>query len=84
MYRDRLATPVEEAVFWMEYILKYHGAPHLNYSGRTLNFFQAYSLDVVAFIAVVLYVFYRVLKTLLKLVVRKVFRRSKINEKKLN
>lgn len=29
VYRDRLYRPLEEATYWIRYVLKYSGAPHL-------------------------------------------------------
>lgn len=70
-YRDREVTALKTAVFWVEYILKFHGAPHLNYSGKNLSFIQAYSLDVITFILFMLYVLFKVMKVLLKFTWRK-------------
>lgn len=79
MYRGRLNGPLESAVFWVEYVIKYHGAPHLSYSGKNLNFFQTYSLDVIAVIVAILYVLYRVVKASIKFVWRKIFARRSNN-----
>uniref|UniRef100_A0A336LSP1 CSON003227 protein n=1 Tax=Culicoides sonorensis TaxID=179676 RepID=A0A336LSP1_CULSO len=52
-YRDRIASALDTAVFWVEYVLKHHGAPHLQYPGKELNFLQRNSLDVIGLFAVI-------------------------------
>lgn len=56
LVRDEPETPLERAVFWVEYVLRYNGAKQLKSSARNLNFFQYYSLDVVAFLGICVYV----------------------------
>ena len=60
---------IEEAVYWIEYVLKYDGAPHLRPASLDLSWYQVYLLDVIGFVtAVVLSVFasvYCLIKTIL-------------------
>lgn len=58
-YRDRIASALDTAVFWVEYVLKHHGAPHLQYPGKQLNFFQRHSLDVLGLFFVIFFVIYK-------------------------
>ena len=52
--RDQKETPLERAVYWTEYVIRHKGAPHLRTAGRHLNFFQYHSIDVLAFLLLVL------------------------------
>lgn len=64
IFRDLPHTPLENAVFWAEYVLRHKGAPHLKSYASQLNFFQYYILDVVAFLLVVLVSVLLLLRTL--------------------
>lgn len=77
MYRDRLATPLDAAVYWTEYVIRHHGAPHLSYSGKHLNFFQTYCLDIIAAIIAVLYILKLIFIGFIKFAFRKLFGKSK-------
>ena len=47
--RDQLMTPQQKIKFWTDYVVRNKGAPHLKTAGRTLTWYQYYSLDVLAF-----------------------------------
>jgi tellurite resistance protein TehA-like permease len=44
--------PMENAIWWLEYLSSTKGAEHLKLSSRHLNFFQYYSLDCLVFMVV--------------------------------
>jgi glucuronosyltransferase len=48
-------SAMDTSVFWVEYVLRHKGAQHMRYSALDLNIVQRNSLDVVAFILLVLY-----------------------------
>lgn len=50
-------SALETAVFWVEYVIRHKGAPHMHYPGANLNFLQKNSLDTVAVLFAVIYVF---------------------------
>ncbi|CAL8110077.1 unnamed protein product [Orchesella dallaii] len=68
VFRDRPMSPLETAIYWVEYVIKYEGAPHLRSAGRDLSFAVYHSIDVVLFLAVcfviVLYAFMKLLQLL--------------------
>uniref|UniRef100_A0A336MPG0 CSON014874 protein n=1 Tax=Culicoides sonorensis TaxID=179676 RepID=A0A336MPG0_CULSO len=70
-YKDRIASALDTAVFWVEYALKHHGAPHLNYPGKDLNFFQRHSLDVIGLLAAFLWVLYKIIRISISLCCKK-------------
>ncbi|CAH1153880.1 unnamed protein product [Phaedon cochleariae] len=44
--RDRKQTPIEEAAYWIDYIVKYNGAEHLRVPYLELTWYQFYLFDV--------------------------------------
>jgi len=78
--KDRLEDPLASATYWIEYVIRHKGAPHLKSSADKLNFFQYFLLDVIAFLALVislvLLLIYMFLRTCYKLLFK-----TKINIK---
>ncbi|KAF0290809.1 UDP-glucuronosyltransferase 1-7C [Amphibalanus amphitrite] len=54
LLRSQPVPPRDLAVHWVEHVMHHGGAPHLRSVGAELNFFQYYSLDVLAFLLAVL------------------------------
>ncbi|XP_049831242.1 UDP-glucosyltransferase 2-like isoform X3 [Schistocerca gregaria] len=48
LFRDRPRPPLEEAVYWLEYVLRHRGAPHLRPASLDLPWHQLLHLDVAA------------------------------------
>ncbi|KAK2854244.1 hypothetical protein Q5P01_006905 [Channa striata] len=48
LHRDRPESPLSTAVFWVEFVMRHGGAPHLRLASRDLNWFQYHSVDTVA------------------------------------
>jgi glucuronosyltransferase len=66
LIRDRPMSALDTAVYWTEYVLRHHGAPHLHYPGADLNFFQYNSIDVILFLIGVVYLIIKILKLICK------------------
>ncbi|XP_066156036.1 UDP-glucuronosyltransferase 1A8-like [Euwallacea fornicatus] len=67
LYHDRPETPMKTATYWVDYVIRHKGAPHLRVAGVRLPWYKYYMVDVLGFIvATVLGVV-----VLLKVVVRK-------------
>lgn len=45
-YRDRPMHPIETAMFWVEYVLRHNGAPHMQSPGVRMNVLQYLMVDV--------------------------------------
>lgn len=45
--RDTPMTPVETAVWWIEYAIRNRGAEHLKYKGAKISLFEYFLLDVI-------------------------------------
>ncbi|XP_063243051.1 UDP-glycosyltransferase UGT5-like [Bacillus rossius redtenbacheri] len=48
IFHDQPQTPMQQAVFWVEYVLRHHGARHLRSAALDLAWYQYYLLDVAA------------------------------------
>ncbi|XP_049963700.1 UDP-glycosyltransferase UGT5-like [Schistocerca serialis cubense] len=53
LFRDRPRPPLEEAVYWVEYVIRHQGAPHLRSAALDLAWYQYLLLDVAAFVVAV-------------------------------
>ncbi|KAM6970011.1 UDP glucuronosyltransferase 5 family, polypeptide G2 [Aplochiton taeniatus] len=50
LHRDQPLTPLDRAVFWIEFVIRHKGAPHLRAEAYSMPWYSYYSLDVVAFL----------------------------------
>ncbi|XP_044255716.1 UDP-glycosyltransferase UGT5-like [Tribolium madens] len=46
LFKDRPMSPLDTAVYWVEYVIRYKGAPHLRSAGADLHWYQYYLVDV--------------------------------------
>lgn len=72
VFKDQPETPLERAVWWIEYVIRHKGAPHLRSPSLNLAWYQNNLLDVYLILLtaslVALYVIVRILKSLLRCV----------------
>jgi glucuronosyltransferase len=54
IYRDQPLTPLEQAVFWTEYVIRHKGAPHMRSAALDLTWYQYFLLDVIAVLVLAL------------------------------
>ncbi|XP_058631600.1 UDP-glucuronosyltransferase 2A1-like isoform X4 [Onychostoma macrolepis] len=78
IHHDRPIKPLDEAVFWIEFVMRNKGAKHLRVEAHNLTWYQYHCLDVFAFLiailTVVLYAFFKMCKFF---IIRCCFRKSK-------
>ncbi|KAJ3642488.1 hypothetical protein Zmor_025267 [Zophobas morio] len=53
IFHDRQVSPMETAIYWIEYVIRYKGAPHLRVAALDLPWYQYYLLDVLGFLILV-------------------------------
>lgn len=53
IFKDNLASPLDTAVYHVEYVMRHKGAPYLSPQYKNLYWFQFYLLDVMAFICAI-------------------------------
>ena len=51
--RDQIDSPLERAVYWIEYVIRHRGAPHLRAASRKLSLFQRYLFDMTLVVVIV-------------------------------
>ena len=51
IFRDQPLTPLQQAVFWTEYVIRHKGAPHMRSAVLDLAWYQYLLLDVIAVLA---------------------------------
>uniref|UniRef100_A0A3Q1H9D3 UDP-glucuronosyltransferase n=1 Tax=Anabas testudineus TaxID=64144 RepID=A0A3Q1H9D3_ANATE len=47
LHRDQPVAPMDQAIFWVEYVMRHKGAPHLRTEAYKMPWYSYYSLDVV-------------------------------------
>lgn len=45
-YRDQPKRPLETAIYWVEYIARHNGAPHMHSAGQDLSFLAYHNIDI--------------------------------------
>jgi len=73
IYRDQPLTPLEQAVYWTEYMIRHKGAPHLRSAVLDLAWYQYFLLDVIAVLALVAVCFLVAVYCMSRTVIRRLF-----------
>ncbi|XP_073821722.1 UDP-glucosyltransferase 2-like [Musca autumnalis] len=76
LYRDRPLSARENAAFWIEYVVRHHGAAHMQSPLVHMNFIESNNLDVYAVLIGVFYVLYRIFSLIFCIVCKKIFKKS--------
>ncbi|XP_054611765.1 UDP glucuronosyltransferase 5 family, polypeptide D1 [Dunckerocampus dactyliophorus] len=53
LHRDQPTMPMDRAVFWVEYVMRHKGAPHLRTEANKMAWYKYYGLDVFLLLAAV-------------------------------
>ncbi|XP_072384379.1 uncharacterized protein [Diabrotica undecimpunctata] len=73
-FKDRPMSPMDTAIYWIEYVAKYKGAPFMRTAVTDMPFYQYLLLDVIGFLillsAIFIYVFYFSIKRIIRLVIK--------------
>lgn len=56
LYRDRPMTPRQLVRYWVDYVIRYNGAKHMQSPAVHMTWWQLQSLDVIAFLLAVIFV----------------------------
>lgn len=75
---DHPMSGLEKAVWWCEYVIRHKGTKHLRSPTADIPLYEYLLLDVFAVILITLYLLYKVLRTLLFLVLSKISESEKI------
>lgn len=84
LLKDQSVAPLDKVVFWLEYVIRHKGAPHLKSAAEHLNFFQYFLVDVLGFVAlvfaIILGLIYFVVRMCLRLVCQKIPKLQKVKK----
>lgn len=83
--KDRLVTPLDEAVFWTEYVARHKGAPLLRSPVVDMPLYQQLLLDVIATLLIfslcTLWIMYKII-SLMSLLIKRLITTSVTNASK--
>lgn len=81
--RDQPLSPIDTAIYWIEYVVRHRGAHHFRSAALDLTWYQYYMLDVIVSLFVSIVAFSYILKTLFqKFVCKQSY--TKVSKKKVN
>lgn len=66
LMRDQMETPLDRVIYWIEYIIRHKGAPHLRTASRKLSLHQRFLFDVMLFVFLVGILMFSVLTRVLR------------------
>ncbi|KAH8415130.1 hypothetical protein KR215_005135, partial [Drosophila sulfurigaster] len=81
LYRDRPMSAPESVLYWCEYVMRHHGAAHLQSPLLKMNFIAANNLDVFALLVTIIIVFIYISKFVLTAIIRKLRGKPKNTDK---
>lgn len=53
-FKDQPYNSTENAIWWIEYVMRYKGADHLRFSDSDKPWYQRYDMDIIALLTTVL------------------------------
>lgn len=56
--RDRLVNPMSTAMYWIEFVIRHGGAPHLRIAALSLRWYEYFYLDILFYILLIIGVVY--------------------------
>ncbi|XP_050966197.1 UDP-glucuronosyltransferase 2A2 isoform X1 [Labeo rohita] len=81
IHHDQPMKPLDQAVYWIEFVMRHKGAKHLRVQAHELSWYQYHCLDVVAFLlAIVALITFLLIKTC-SFLFRKCFRKTRLDGK---
>uniref|UniRef100_A0A9J8CU28 UDP-glucuronosyltransferase n=1 Tax=Cyprinus carpio carpio TaxID=630221 RepID=A0A9J8CU28_CYPCA len=81
IHHDQPMKPLDQAVYWIEFVMRHKGAKHLQVQAHNLSWYQYHCLDVVAFLlSVAALITFLFIKTCCFLI-RKCFRKTRPDAK---
>lgn len=53
--KDKSIDSIESIVWWIEYVMRHNGVPHLRYNGADQPFYERYDMNIIAFLMIVIF-----------------------------
>ena len=73
IFRDRPIPPLDEALYWIEYVIRFKGARQIRSAALDLPWYTLISLDVALFFALIAFIFIYLPVRILKMLFYKLF-----------
>jgi glucuronosyltransferase len=80
IFRDQPLTPLQQAVYWTEYVIRHKGAPHLRSAVLDLTWYQYLLLDVIAVLSLAIVSLLLILFLVCRVILKKLFKRKSQRE----
>ncbi|XP_075222127.1 UDP-glycosyltransferase UGT5-like isoform X2 [Lycorma delicatula] len=80
--KDKPMSPVDTAVWWVEYVLRHKGASHLRPAVLDLTWYQYFMIDILIFVLAILFIIVYLLNFIYKNIVKGNINISYYNKKK--
>ncbi|XP_023174938.2 UDP-glucuronosyltransferase 2B15-like [Drosophila hydei] len=77
LFRDRPLTARQSVLYWIEYVLRHHGAAHLQSPLVHMSFIAANNLDIYALLICIVVISLLIAKTVIKYSYEKITKKSK-------
>lgn len=55
IFRDRPERAIDLATYWIEYVIRFKGTPHLSSAGRELSWWSYFLVDIMALVLLVIF-----------------------------
>lgn len=82
IFRTNQNNPLESALWWIEYVIKFKGAPHMQSHAKNLSTFRYLSLDIIFTLLITLYIIYDCIKKVYDMIfIAKVDDKKKVEKK---
>uniref|UniRef100_A0A3Q3J3J6 UDP-glucuronosyltransferase n=1 Tax=Monopterus albus TaxID=43700 RepID=A0A3Q3J3J6_MONAL len=80
LHRDQPMKPLDRAIFWIEFVMRHKGAPHLRTESYKMSAFQYHSIDVMAFLLAVIVLLFMVFIFAVKFLRQSMFSSRKVKK----
>lgn len=50
--KDKPYDSLENAIWWIEFVMRHNGAPHLHFNGVDTAWYQQFDLDIIVFLTI--------------------------------
>ncbi|XP_075214912.1 UDP-glucosyltransferase 2-like [Lycorma delicatula] len=83
-FKDRPMSALENAIFWVEYVLRHKGAYHMHSTAADLPLHQLLLLDVIAFLLISFFIFLYLIYIIFKVFYSHIIKRNKTKKVKFS
>ncbi|KAF5289141.1 hypothetical protein FQR65_LT02031 [Abscondita terminalis] len=82
--KDQVMKPLDNAIFWIEYVIRHRGAPHLKSAALNLSWYQYHLLDVMLVFFLILLTSLFIIKVIFRVIWKYFFTKKNTGKIKKN